>query len=38
MNKVVSIEEGKDKNGNAMKIVVFEGIKKKVFVNSFTWR
>ena len=34
MNKVISIEQKEDKNGNAMKVVTFEGADKKVYVNS----
>ena len=32
--KVISIEQKEDKNGNAMKVVTFEGADKVVYVNS----
>ena len=34
MNKVLGIELKKDKNGNDMKVVTFDGISKPVYVNS----
>ena len=34
MNKITSIEDSKDRNNTPMKIVTFEGVDKKVYVNQ----